>query len=47
MYNFTADLMNIGQNLSRGPLYPSMSAKMGFYIFMASRLGRKAFYVTF
>lgn len=41
------DLMTIGQNLSRGPLYLSMSAKMEFYIFMTRRLGRKPFYVTF
>jgi hypothetical protein len=29
-----ADLLNIGQNLSTGPLYLSMSAKVEFYIFM-------------
>jgi hypothetical protein len=34
VYNFIEDLMNIGQNLSRCPLYPSMSPEVEFYIFM-------------
>jgi hypothetical protein len=34
MYNFMADLISIGQNLFKGPLYPSMSTKVEFYTFM-------------
>jgi hypothetical protein len=34
MYNFMANLMNTGKNMSKFPLYPSMKAKVDFYIFM-------------